>query len=319
MNVEYKRLDLKSIDLTDLSFVTSYGFSLTLLKESIKKVGVLNPPLVKDKSNKYYQVVCGFKRLLACQDMGKEELICSVIKQNIKDRDAFLISLYDNLSHRNLNSIEKSIVINKLLDYYPDEIIVKDFLPLLGLGPHYSVLNRYKPLKNMEKEIKDAIVAEKIDKRVAIKLFNFSKQDRALLFKFISNLKLSKNKQNEVIENIHDIVKRDECPVSSILYSKELKDSLENSNLSVPQRGTIVRRFLRKLRYPKIVNAEKNFSEIKKNLKLGNNIKLTPPPHFEGSKYNVDFQFETLDELNDKLKKISTIKNDKEFKKIIED
>ena len=317
-NVEYKQLDLKSIDLTDTTFVITYGFTLTQLKKSIEKIGILNPPLVKKKSEEQYSIVCGYKRLLVCQDIGIEKLRCAVMSQNIENKDTFLTGLYDNLSHRVLNPVEKSITISKLQKYYSDEVIVKKFLPLLGLNPHYSVLDRIKPLSSLDVKIKDAAVDGRIDEGVAAKFLNFSEKDRELLFQLLSALRFSKNKQNEVIDNFYDITKKDGCSISGILNAKELRDILADSSLNIPQKGSRVRYFLRKLRYPKIVKAEKDFLEMKKNLNLGDSIKLTPPPSFEGDRYCIEFQFENMDDLGENLKRIDSIKHNKEFKRVIE-
>lgn len=318
MNVEYKRLDIKSIDLTDTTFVISYGFPLSALKESIRKIGLINPPLVKKGQSEGYRVVCGYRRLLVCREIGTETLMCAVTGHNIEDRDALLISLYDNLSHRDLNPIEKSIAVGKLQSYYPEGIIVKDFLPLLRLNPHHSVLRKTRYLSRLNGEMKDAVVAGTLDEGAAIKLLNFSEKDRMLVFELLSKLKLSRNKQNEVIDNIDDITRRDECSVSSILDSKDLKHVLDDKNLNIPQKGRRVRDVLRGLRYPKIVNAEKDFLEIRRGLDLKEGIKLTPPPFFEGGKYSIDFQFGTIDELEENLKKIGSIKHNKGFKRAIE-
>ena len=58
--------------------------------------------------------------------------------------------------------------------------------------------------------------------------------------------------------------------------------------------------------------------EIRRKLNLGEDIKLTPPPSFEGDRYCIEFQFETLDDLEENLKKIDSIKHNKKFKRIIE-
>ena len=318
MNIEYKRLDLRSIDLADTAFVISYGFSLSILKESIEKMGVLNPPLVKKGISEQYRVVCGYKRLMSCKDLGKEELTCAVIDHNIEDRDTFLISLYDNLSHRELNPIEKSIVLGKLKEYYPDRIIVKDFLPLLGLNPHHSVLLRLNPLSGLYKEMRDAILEGRLDEGAAIKLLNFSGKDRLSLFRLLYPLRFSKNKQNEIVDNVYDIIMRDECSVSDILESNDLKLILDDKNLNTPQKGGEVRRFLRRLRYPRIVKAERDFQEMRRELNLGDSIKLTPPPSFEGNRYTIDFQFGTINELEKILKRVDAVRYNKRFVRAME-
>ena len=317
-NVEYKQLGLRSINLADTTFVISYGFSLSLLKESIEQTGIINPPLVKKGAGDKFFIVCGYKRLLVCQYIGIEKLRCAIMGQNIEDKDIFLTGLYDNLSHRILNPVEKSITISKLQKYYSSEVIVRKFLPLLGLNPHYSVLDRIKPLSGLDAKIKDAVVDGRIDEGVATKLLNFSKKDIELLFQLLSALRFSKNKQNEVIDNLYDITKRDVCSISGILDAKELRDILADSSLNIPQKGNRVRYFIRKLRYPKVVKAEKDFLEIRRKLNLGEDIKLTPPPSFEGDRYCIEFQFGNMDDLEKNLKKIDSIKQSKEFKRIIE-
>jgi hypothetical protein len=318
MKIEYRRLDLRSIDLDDTTFIFSYGFSLSLLREAIEKIGIINPPLVKEVSDNRYRIVCGYKRLLICRDIGIKELSSAILNDHIEDRDAFLVNLYDNLSHRVLNIIEKSIIISKLQNYYTDPTIVKSFLPLLGLNPHQYVLNRTVSLLKLDEKIRDAIIFGILDEGAAFKLMNFSKKDRALVYEVLSNLRLSKNKQTEVIENIYDIMKRDGCSALSIFDSKELNDILDSKDLNIPQKGERVRRFFRRLRYPNIVKAEEEFIKMRRELKLGDSIKLNHPPFFEGDRYSVQFHFGSIDELKDNLKKIDSIKDSKKMRKLIE-
>ncbi|MFH2013295.1 MAG: ParB/RepB/Spo0J family partition protein [Pseudomonadota bacterium] len=319
MDMEYKQLDIKSIDLTDTTFVMTYGFTLTRLKESIEKAGVLNPPLVRKKSGEQFSVVCGYKRVLASRETGIEELRCAVIPQDTEDRDTLLISLYDNIAHRVFNPIEKSIAISKLQKYYSDEDIVKRYLPLLGLSPHLSLLDRIKPLSSLDAKIKDAVVDGRIDEGAAIKLLNFSKEDIEPIFQILSTLRFSKNKQIEIIDTLFDITRRDDCSTSSMLDANEIKEILTDTNLNIPQKGSRVRYFLRKLRYPRITEAENDFLEMKGKLNLEDKIKLTPPPSFEGDRYGIEFQFENMEDMEEKLKKIDSIKENKEFKRMIED
>jgi len=318
MNVEYKRVDLRSIDLTDTTFVISYGFSLSILRESIERVGVLNPPLVKRSIHGRYRVVCGYKRLMVCREMGTEELTCALLDYNTDEREAFLIGLYDNLSHRNLNPIERSIAASKLQDYYPDRVIVEDFLSLLGLNTHLSVLQRVLPLSHLYGEMKDAIVEGRLDEGAALRLLDLSERDRQLVFRLVYDLRLSKNKQIEVIDSLRDITRRDDCSVSGILDSTGMKRILKDKDLNIPQKARRVRRFIRKLRYPAIVRAEEGFLEMTRTLNLGDGIRLAPPPSFEGDRYSIDFQFVTIDELERKLKQIDSIKDNKGLRKAVE-
>ena len=61
MDLKTKKIHLKNIDFKDKTFLLSYGYDLKSLKQSIKQVGLLNPPVVRKKAASSYQIICGFK------------------------------------------------------------------------------------------------------------------------------------------------------------------------------------------------------------------------------------------------------------------
>ena len=58
-------VDLKSIDPDDATFRLSYGFDLEPLKESIRRIGLINPPLLRKRPDGRYQIVSGYRRIRA--------------------------------------------------------------------------------------------------------------------------------------------------------------------------------------------------------------------------------------------------------------
>ena len=128
-----KPINLENIDRNDTLFLLSYGYNLTPLKTSINQIGVINPPLVRQKSDTTYQIICGYKRVHALRELGVAATPCTIVSPVTGDEESFLKSFYDNVSHRELNPIEKSMTINGLLRYFSEAKIVSDFLPLLKL------------------------------------------------------------------------------------------------------------------------------------------------------------------------------------------
>ena len=155
MNTTTKRIYLKTIDFKDKTFLLSYGYELKPLKRSIQQIGLLNPPAVRKKADASYQIICGFKRMRTLKELGFPSITCNTVPVKTSERECLLLSLYDNISHRKLNTIEKSMVIHKLQNHYPEERIVHDFLPLLKLQPHISQLKFLEPLHRLERDIKD--------------------------------------------------------------------------------------------------------------------------------------------------------------------
>lgn len=79
---------------------------LSVLKESIKKYGLLQPIIVLKKENSVFEVISGYMRLEACRALGFEEIPCRIL-ENISDLEAE--ELYKNLHEcqRELISQEK--------------------------------------------------------------------------------------------------------------------------------------------------------------------------------------------------------------------
>ncbi len=181
-----KHIDLKNIDRNDTLFLLSYGYNLGPLKDSINRIGVINPPLVRQKSDTTYQIICGYKRVHALSELGAASTHCTIVSPATGDEESFLLSFYDTVSHRELNPIEKSMAITGLLNYFSEEKVVSDFLPLLKLQPHSTQLETFKPLSTLESTIKDALLAGTIDVRTALELARMDPESRQTLAVFLS-------------------------------------------------------------------------------------------------------------------------------------
>ncbi len=112
-----------ALDNTDLSsenydkYLFRYGRDSVAVEESIRKVGLINPVILKKSldANETYSVICGYQRIMACQKLGQVSIEAKVI-DGLKDEEILLLVLHDNLSSRGFNEIQKAIVLNKFLD-----------------------------------------------------------------------------------------------------------------------------------------------------------------------------------------------------------
>ncbi|HOV38947.1 MAG TPA: hypothetical protein PLG79_09515 [Spirochaetales bacterium] len=58
---------------------------------------------------------------------------------------------------------------------------------------------------------------------------------------------------------------------------------------------------IRKMRYPELTGLENRFKQIVEPAIKGTGIRIAPPPHFEGSRFTLEFQFESPEQLNRKV------------------
>jgi len=75
------------------------------LTESIKINGLISPIIVR-KINSKYEIIAGERRYHACKNAGLDR-IPSIVKE-ISDKEAFKISLIENLQREDLNPMEES-------------------------------------------------------------------------------------------------------------------------------------------------------------------------------------------------------------------
>ena len=86
------------------------------LARSIHEKGLLNPITVFHKDEKY-EVVVGQRRYLACQLLGWNT-IPSIVRSNLEDADATILSLVENIHRADLNPIDKAGAYSKIHKIY---------------------------------------------------------------------------------------------------------------------------------------------------------------------------------------------------------
>jgi len=313
-----KRIALKNIDRNDTQFLLSYGYNLDPLKDSINRIGVINPPLVRQKSDTGYQIICGYKRVHALSELGVASAHCTLVSPATGDEESFLLSFYDTVSHRELNPIEKSMAITGLLSYFSEEKVVSDFLPLLNLQPHSTQLEAFKPLSTLECAIKDAILAGTIDVRTAVKLALLDRRSRESCSRLLMNLRLSLSKQTALMEYISESALRENLSIAEVVSSPHIRFILEDERLNLPQKGEAVLRFLRKRRFPQLTAREEEFKQELRKLRLPPDVCLRHPPFFEGNTYSLAFHFTSVNALRKRLHDVVSRLDDRSLLTLLE-
>ncbi|MCK4353474.1 ParB/RepB/Spo0J family partition protein [candidate division WOR-3 bacterium] len=296
-----KVINLNDIDFDDKKFVITYAEHLESLVNSIKKVGLVNPPLVK-KVNGRYKIISGYKRLKACKQIGIYKIKVQLIEKGALE--CFLLNLYENLGTRKLNEIEKSIVLCKLIEFGVSKAkVIAQFLPLFDLSPHIKILNNYLKLATLGDEIKLQIAERKITVSNALRLLRFKKEERNMVFNLIQDLNFNINKQKEFMTLLHEISSRERVSVSSILIEPVILNILGNEKLNLSQKGDRIFFYLRRRRFPSLALFEDKFKDLKKELKLAPEMVLRHSPYFEGEDYKLEIKFKNVKELKELIYK----------------
>ena len=102
-----------------------------------------------------------------------------------------------------------------------------------------------------------------------------------------------------------------------MIEDDHFSEIMNDRDLDRGQKSRKLRSYLRQRRYPRIAEAEKKFEIHRKNLKLGNDIKLIPPKEFESTNYVLNLTFNTVEHLRSIHAQIHKIIQQPDFKKIM--
>jgi len=309
VNFEYTFVYIENIELQDRTYIFSYPKRNKILKESIKSIGLLQPPILfLKKENLKFQIICGEGRILACYELNISE-IPVLILFNKSPKDLLLLSLESNL-FRNLNLVEKAEFIERALKFFSIEEVIK-LLPKLNLNPSYYWIEYLKNINSLEETFKNLIIEEKLNPKVAEILAKISSMERKEFLELLKNLNLSFSEQKEVLEKLLDYKKRKDL---STLLPEELKDVLKEEDFNKRRKEFF--RILKDLCYPFYSSKIKKFSPTVEKFKT-KNIYLNFSPYFEKKEIEIQLKIFSFEDFQKKWEFIE--KNKEELKKIWEE
>jgi hypothetical protein len=297
----FRNVDVAEIDRHDLTCVVTYRPDMAALQRSIADVGVLTPLHLRVLNGRQpLQLVSGWKRLLACQQAGRQQVPALVYGVGeLSDEAALLLAVHDNLGCRDLNAVEKGRVLQHLRQrfHYPIDALVKTWCPRLDVAPRLDALEAHCTLTTLDETLQHAVITNTLPLETALWIGRQEAVDREVLLPLFGNLKLGQNRAREFVTLFDEICLRDQCRVIQLWEELQLAAILNDTDLSAPQRIEHLRRLLRTRRYPLLRAHETQFEAARRQLRLPSQISLQPPPYFDGSQYQVSFRFGSREDL----------------------
>ena len=315
-----QKIPLQQIDLSDETFSVNFKPDFQKLRSSIEELGLIQPVLLREKGDRY-QILCGFRRISVFRELENPEIEARVFKKKeMEDLGLFSISLHENLTTRGYNTVEKAIVLDKLVHLFQMDraLVIKDFLPLFSLEPNEKILKTYLSLARMEDEVKSYVLKEEVSRSNIRILSNFDSEDRKGLILLFFSLKLGENRLREMLTLIEEISRRDQTSIRDIVHRPEIQTILSQKELTPSQKTERVKKVLIDLRYPRMRQMEKGFEKKRRDLNLPYGLSLHHQPFFEGRGLRIEFKFETLEEYRVILSTLSTLLDKKEFQEMVQ-
>jgi len=292
----YKEVPLASIDLLNRDYLHSYPERSSFLIESIREVGLLQPPLLLEKPSGLI-IICGEGRVKACLELEFEYLPCIILKDRCPDKDLFFISLQSNL-FRPLNLVEKAIFFNKVYHLLSEDEIPKT-LKLLNLPVNQNTIQTLLVISKLNDDYKNLILNEKINPQILKYYEAFDEKSFLNLLNIGVKLSLSFSEQRELFELAYDLMRVDKLEE----FLEELSQILDLEDYN--QRKKAYKEAFMKFRYPFYSQKWKRLKEIKSLFKA-KGIEVQYVPYLEERDVEIRFKVERLEDLE---KRINFLRN----------
>jgi len=150
-DVEVDKIDISGFNTRKDLEAGTEDSSIDDLAESISQQGLLNPPTVRQKGERY-ELIAGQRRYLACKKLGLKSIPCFV-RNDLSDNEATAISLVENVHRAEMNAIDKANALQRLLGHHKNDFnkVAKE----TGIG--VQTIKRYITLLELPEELKQKI------------------------------------------------------------------------------------------------------------------------------------------------------------------
>jgi len=291
-----KVVPISQIDITDDTCCLSLHIDPTDLVSAIQAVGLINPPVLIQKDNGVYGIVCGFRRIGACRSLGWTEIHGRVLGKGLSELDLLKLAILDNRSHRPLNVVEQAQGVQKLSPHIPAKNRLEVLSSLLGFPPNRKVYSKISALCRLPEVMLVGLLQGALSFEAAVDLSRLAPDEAMAFFEVLGRLKLSQNKQREIIRLTQEIAMREDHQSARVLQCADVKAILDSHDLNRNEKGAMLRAYLKRRRFPALVEAEEKFLKELRALKLNENTHITPPPYFEGDSYTLRMTFKNLED-----------------------
>lgn len=190
------------LDITDITTSTNQLRvalnNLDELSESISKIGLLQPIVVRRNSSNKLEVVAGNRRLNACKMLGWRKITCYFVR--LDDKQAFEASIIENVHRNTLNPIEEGLAYRKYVQEYGWGG-VSELADRLSKSTSY-ICKRIK-LTELPKDITDLLYKSELSVSIGEELLPIAnKHTQSFLTEIVKEQHLSSRTVRKLVKNL---------------------------------------------------------------------------------------------------------------------
>jgi ParB-like chromosome segregation protein Spo0J len=308
--IRLQEVSLAQIALPETTAEMTAAADLDRLAASLQEVGLINPPWLQPQpGGNRFRVVTGVRRLQAAADLGWQEIPVRLVPADTSDFYCLLVHVMDNAFTREFNLREQADLAVRLLSHADRETVVARYLPYLGLPPSQAHLSRLIKTAGLEAPWQQLAASGRLGLTAAARLADWDPETRAAAWPFWESLRLSQSKQEELLDQVAILARREGLSPAAVLAQDALRRALTEPDRTLQERVQAVRRHLYARLYPRLSAAREAFETALARLgwKRSPRLRLHPPAVFEGPDFQLEIKFRDAPELQKLLAEIARL------------
>jgi len=269
------------------------------LEKSILAHGLINPVKLLKKEN-IYIVITGWKRLKVLKKHNSQTVFSQVYEESeLTPLQTYTYIYIDNKDR--FSDIEKAELIYKLVasGTLEEEEIVNKILPVIGLNPSLNNLKKYSTIASLDREVKEECFNENIsfDQLQLLSETDDPEFINGFYNHFLKNYKFNNNEMRDLLKDVQSI-----CIRKNITLDELAENLFTNRNVKTDK--NTIRKTIKTICYPKLIETEQKYNELVKGLNLGNTSRLVNHPYFESNDLELRMKFKDKNNLSAELEKL---------------
>jgi ParB-like chromosome segregation protein Spo0J len=308
--IRLQAVPLAQIDAAEMAAEMAPTPDLDRLRASLLAVGLINPPWLKHQPGGHrFGVVTGTRRLQAAAALGWREITVRLVPAGTSDFSCLLVHVMDNAFTRGFNLREQADLAVRLLSHSDAETVTSRYLPYLGLPPSPAHLSRLVKAAGLEAPWQQLAASGRLGLTAAARLADWDPEDRAAAWPFWDSLRLSQSKQEELLDQVAILARRETLSPAAVFARDELRRALNDPERTPQEKTEAVRRHLYAQVYPRLSAAREAFETALARLgwKRTPRLRLHPPAVFEGPDFQLEIKFRDAPELQQLLAEIARL------------
>ncbi len=190
-----EEIDISKINFARYALRVNVG-SIEELAASIAEKDLLQPIVVRVVGGRY-EIVAGNRRLTACRLLKWRKIPCHIVE--LDDKEAFEVSLIENVQRKTLNPIEEAAAFKKYVEDFGWGGISH---LALKIGKSQEYVSRRIQLLHLPGKVQEKIMRRRISPSIAQELLTLDSKIAEKFAEMIENKGLKRNEIRHVVKSV---------------------------------------------------------------------------------------------------------------------